>query len=167
MRKPKRQKPLLSRVTLLNEGRACYLDFLRNLGPQTFLLVFLIILASKIDFSRFSLDGLLPTALFYVLLTAFGISAYANGSLLQSRCFSRLLRWRHLTSLLVCKPEIPFWRRLGLRLRAVWAARAVEHLEWLYAVYLVQGAFLAVVVTAAITASGFLGQTYPSLTPVR
>lgn len=74
------------------EYKAAYLEFLRNLTPQTILLSFLLIMYGHIDFTHidFNFDSIVIAVSFYTLLIGFVVAIYSNISVYYNKCFSEL-----------------------------------------------------------------------------
>lgn len=74
------------------EYKAAYLEFLRNLTPQTILLSFLLIMYGYIDFTHIDVnfDSIVITVSFYTLIIGFVFAIYSNISVYYNKCFSEL-----------------------------------------------------------------------------
>lgn len=75
---------------ILKDGRAAYLEFLRNLTPQILMLSLAFFLGRKIDFTRFDWAYTTPTFIFYSFLLIAIFAAYANATLFMEKYSSRL-----------------------------------------------------------------------------
>ncbi|WP_157043413.1 hypothetical protein [Paraglaciecola sp. T6c] len=78
---------------IVRQGKRAYLDFLRNLTPQTLLFSFVIITGRQLDFSKIDLSNTMPTVLFYTLLLSFIVAVYCNCSLLLNTLYPGKNEW--------------------------------------------------------------------------
>ncbi|HMW49368.1 MAG TPA: hypothetical protein PKD17_10300 [Cellvibrionaceae bacterium] len=76
---------IFSRIAILNNGRKAFLDYLRNLAPQTVLLSFSLLAAYKSAHDPQHEDALMVIGLLF--LAAFFAACYANITLFYKDCF--------------------------------------------------------------------------------
>ncbi|MEF2266842.1 hypothetical protein V3C40_08610 [Janthinobacterium sp. LS2A] len=72
---------------ILKDGRAFFLEFLRNLTPQILLLSLAFLLGGKLDFAKFDFNNLTSTLAFFFFLLLFGLAAYVNISLYMEKFY--------------------------------------------------------------------------------
>jgi hypothetical protein len=136
-----KKREITKRLQLLNDGRAHYLEFLRNLTPQTLLLSIVWLLAAKLDFTKFDINNWFPTALFFFLFGWFALAVYASSTLFYQRCFADLIKWRSTLFKSLTFQGLTGHRRFFAKVDAVWKERFIEVLElqavfWLFQVAL-------------------------------
>lgn len=73
------------KMYILNEGRAAYLEFLRNLTPQIVVLTLMLVAGSKLNWRDVSSNTLAGHFLFWVLLAMFLSAAWANSAMFLER----------------------------------------------------------------------------------
>lgn len=150
------KRKITDRLQLLNDGRAHYLEFLRNLTPQIILFSVTLLLMVKLDFTRFDFNNKLPTALFLFLLGAFALAFYANATLFYERCFADLLKWRSDLSASLRAQEIKGHRLFFAKLHAIWKERLIEVLEVMVVFWFFQIALAVVMAMSLHSASSIL-----------
>ncbi|WP_167544265.1 hypothetical protein [Duganella sacchari] len=70
---------------ILKEGRAAYLEFLRNLTPQILMLSLAFFVGRKIDFTQLDWAYATPTFIFYSFMLIAIFAAYANATLFMEK----------------------------------------------------------------------------------
>ncbi|SHN36114.1 hypothetical protein SAMN05192549_108135 [Duganella sacchari] len=85
---------------IMKEGRAAYLEFLRNLTPQILMLSLAFFLGRKIDFTKFDWSYATPTFIFYAFMIIAVFAAYANATLFMEK-FSPITDMRKVVSRIV------------------------------------------------------------------
>jgi hypothetical protein len=143
-----KSKSIVSRLQLLNDGRAHYLEFLRNLTPPSILLSFAFIVMHQLDFGRFDFDNWVPTVLFFFLFSGFLLAFYASSTLFYERCFSDLIAWR--TDLFASLNTKGFKgrQRFFAKTAALWKEKKIEVLELVSVFFFFQICFPLVIVMA-------------------
>ena len=66
---------------IANQGRAAFLEFLRNLTPQVMILAMAFLIARRLDFNRFDLHYIGPSLLFFAFVFIWLFAIYANSTL--------------------------------------------------------------------------------------
>lgn len=99
-------------------NRLYYLEFIRNLTPQAFILAIAFVLGSKFTFSL-DFDNTIPTIFFGALLWMWGYAAYANISLYLERTLENRAKER-ATRLL---RQLSYNNRSFLKLQATYMYR--------------------------------------------
>lgn len=147
------KKKFTDRLQLINGGRKFYLDFLRNQGPQIFLLTSTLLIWAKIDFTRFDLDNIAPTAYFFVLLGSSILAIYANNTFFYEHCFEEWRQWQSDTRKTISDQGLNFIGRCRAMIQALWRERFLEFMEILVVIIFFQVSFGHVVVSSLISAS--------------
>lgn len=148
------------RLQLLNGGRKHFLEFLRNLTPQVILLSIAMLLGARLDFSRFDINNIGMTFLFFAMLFSFLLAFYANSTLLYENCFGDLKKWVDDLGESLTKREVKGWRRFYMKLTALFRERLVEVLEMLAVLFFLQVAFAVVVSMSIHSASDIWYSNY-------
>ena len=139
-------------IQLFDRARPHYLEYLRNLTPQTLLFAFVLISGSKLNFREFDISNWHATSAFYLLLFAFFLAVYANTTWFYKKSFGRYSVWLRRVQRLVNNKYSNRFVQARAFLAAVWRRRIVESLE----VFVVFGLFqivLAIVVVAGLQAA--------------
>lgn len=79
---------------ILDEGRAAFLDFLRNLTPQVLLLSLALVIGTKLDFDKVDVGNWLHTLTFLSIVITAVLAGCANTTLFISK-FTPLQQLRH------------------------------------------------------------------------
>ena len=105
---------------ILGQGRAAFLEFLRNLTTQAVLLAFILVAGRRLDFRHADLSNFWPTFGFFAIVAIWWMAAYANVTLFMERSLvqthrvnraRRLLRARGLSSWRITLHAVYFsWR---------------------------------------------------------
>lgn len=154
------KKKITDRLQLLNDGRTHYLEFLRNLTPQSILFSIALLVMVKLDFTRFDLSNWLQTSLFFVLLGSFALAFYANSTIFYQRCFADLYRWHTELFESMNTQGLKGHHRFLATIRAFWNERFVETLEVIVVFWFFQIALAIVIVTAWHSASNIWQSTH-------
>lgn len=155
------KQKITDRLQLLNDGRAHYLEFLRNLTPQIILFSIVLLLMVRIDFNRVDLGNVLPTLLFFFLLGSFMLAFYANSTLFYERCFSGQRLWRLELFKLLTAQGLKGHRRFLAVLKAIWRERFIEALEMLIVFWFFHIALAVVVVMSIHSAATMFNAVHP------
>jgi hypothetical protein len=141
---------------LLNDGRAAFLEFLRNLTPQAVILSIAIVSGMKLDFTRINLANTGPTLIFWLLVAIWGMAAWANNSLFLEKSLisvrpisraSRLFSLQGLTGI----------RLTGANLAYSWRNKRIIFIELVVLMVIVEFGLVVVAVSAIFSASSILG----------
>ncbi len=146
------KQKITDRIQLLNDGRAHYLEYLRNLTPQIIIFTILILMTTKLDFTRFDLNNWASTSLFYFLLGSFILAVYANCTIFWGRCFDGLYEWRSELHLSLNTQGIKGFRRFFAILNAFRKEKSIETIEAMIIFFFFQVA-PAIVIYMAITSA--------------
>lgn len=141
---------------LLNDGRAAFLEFLRNLTPQAVILSIAIVSGMKLDFTRINLANTGPTLIFWLLVAIWGMAAWANNSLFLEKSLisvrpisraSRLFSLQGLTGI----------RLTAANLAYSWRNKRIIFIELVVLMVIVEFGLVVVAVSAIFSASSILG----------
>lgn len=142
----------LNRLRLLGDGTKNYLEFLRNLTPQVFLLTFALVIAQKINFTEVDVSNWLSTLIFYVLLLAFIFAFYGNFSQLFSGCYSDIKPWAKKLSAKANATNRNQLSRVLFFLVASVKMRGIVILEMIFVLVLLQVAFAIIIIESIASA---------------
>lgn len=145
---PKRKNVL----RLPASGNKHYLEFLRNLTPQILLFAFVLVVGSKLNFSKVDFSNWLPTILFYVLLVAFCFAVWGNCNQLLNGCYPDILKWARRISIKASSTNRNGITRLWFLVVASIKMRFIVIVEIFFVMLLLQ-IVLAVVIVASITSA--------------
>ncbi|WP_143714465.1 hypothetical protein [Laribacter hongkongensis] len=145
------KKKFSSRLQLLNDGRSHYLNYLRNITPQTVLLSIVVVMLQRADFSD-------PFAviIFVFLFGGFCLAAYANWSLFKDECFSDLILWVHENNKSLRRSGIKGRSLFLAKIKSIWKEKFVECLEMALVVWFFQIVLALVIVVAVYSAMNML-----------
>lgn len=146
-------KKFTERFALLNGGRRIYLDFLRNLGPQSVLLAFTIVLWHGLEFRRFDASNWFTTSLFFLFLGATALAVYANSTIFYQDCFKDFHEWMRAKEAELLHDRSNRWMFFPKLALSVAREKWVEAFEVVTALFFLQVALSAVIVLASNTAS--------------
>lgn len=152
----KRRKGFLRYMHLFNDGRAAFLEFLRNLTPQAVILSLAIVSGMRLDFTRIDFTNTGRTLIFWLLIAIWAAAAWANTSLFIEK------------SLVSVKPISRASRlfarqgRNGLRLTGAniaysWRNKRVIFIELVVLMLIVEFGLVIVAASAIFNASSILG----------
>lgn len=110
----------------LSASRKHYLEFLRNLTPQILLASLAWMLALKLNFKVIDFGNAVPTAGFFIYLTAFGWAFWANATLFLENLFPEFIEWRKTKEGALTSAGVRGWRFLSVFLRDVLKHRPIE-----------------------------------------
>ena len=142
---------------LTDLGMSQFLEFLRNLAPQVFLLAVSFLFFERLDFSKFDLNNITPTVTPFVLL---GVSFYAffsNIFLFLKQWFSGLLAWhKRLQSLIRRKKFTKPSSHYKFFAFAIWDRKLLNHIEFsITLAILILVIFTTYVLMSMVTATTF------------
>lgn len=140
----------------MRDARGAYLNFLRNLTPQIFLLSLALILGRKLDFSRFDINNVPLTFAFFIFLGLFLLSFIANASLFYEEAFAELTAWRKEKHIQLKSENYKGFPYFGAMTLAVWKERRVEFIIAALFPTLMQFIFAGVVGVAVISTINML-----------
>ncbi|HNG59280.1 MAG TPA: hypothetical protein PKZ52_05600 [Cellvibrionaceae bacterium] len=145
-----RKRTLLSRIAVLNHGKKAYLEYLRNLTPQSALLVFALLAAYKIYGTDASPHNGWDTFILIALLTLCFLSFIANTHTFYEACYKRplLVFICRTIRLIKSKKMTPTKTKCTVAV-ALAKRKSIELVEVLISFVLLQ-ITLAVVITSAI-----------------
>lgn len=150
-----KKRNIFKRIELFNEGRSCYLEYLRNLTPQVILFSLTLISARNLT-SSITFERKWETAISLVFLCGFVLSVYANVSMFYEKCFVRLRRWRRLTRLILRSKGLRGFSFMAANLRAHLRNKMVESIEVVLSMGLFQFALAGVVILSIHSAIDFI-----------
>ena len=157
MRNFKSPKKLTHRLALFNERRKYYLDFLRNLTPQIFLLTFALLSAVKIHSPP--ANSSVPALIFMTSVFSLGflIAVYANTSTFFNECFGELRQTFPLFQEELRKKGYGRNRVFFTAVFYLIRYRCPEFLELIFAMILLQFVLAAQIVTSFFSAAKNFG----------
>ncbi|WP_143054450.1 hypothetical protein [Massilia timonae] len=82
---------------ILNDGRGAFLEFLRNLTPQTLLLSIAFVVGARLDLEKFDLENFEQPLIFYAFLLFAGLAGWANCAQFLEKSFFHLDRVKRAT----------------------------------------------------------------------
>lgn len=147
------------RITLLNGGRGPYLEYLRNLTPQSILLTFTILVLAQLD-SSFSVNNFIKLMLTLVLFGAFCLAVYANSTLFYEKCFDELKVWMKSQEDALFESGVRKFRLLGKMITLIWSERRIEIIESLVALVFLQATLAIVIISATLSATATYRATH-------
>lgn len=140
---------------ILNDGRAAFLEFLRNLTPQAVILSIAIVSGIKLDFTKIDFKNIGPTLIFWMLIAIWGMAAWANNSLFLEKSLvsvkpinraSRLFSRKGLTGIrLTCANLTYSWRN-----------KRIVFIELVVLMLIVEFGLVVVAISAILSASSIL-----------
>ena len=144
--------------------RVPFLDFLRNLTPQTILLSFVILMTTKIDFTHFhfNLNNIVVTLVFYLLLACFSFSVYANSTIFIEKCFPSLYAWQSEKILLQKSEGLKWYRRLDRLILSVIKEKLFVVAGYMAMILFIQAAFIIVIAISFNSATKMWHDNHPS-----
>lgn len=122
---------------ILDEGRAAFLDFLRNLTPQVLLLSLTFVVGAKLDLGKFDTSNWAQTLVFLSFLVTAVLAGWANTTLFISK-FAPLEQLRH---------DADF---VGPRLQRTW--RTIFTYTWTKKRYLLELVFAILLIELIVVA---------------
>lgn len=134
---------------ILKEGRAAYLEFLRNLTPQILMLTLAFFLGQKIDFTQFDLAYTTPTLIFYSFLLIAIFAAYANATLFMEKYSPSLQVRRGVQKIIKTRVGKQMWVMQLLYFRRRW----IVLLEAMLLIFVVELAIAGAFIVALTSAS--------------
>jgi hypothetical protein len=146
-----------NKLHLLKDGRAAFLEFLRNLTSQTVFLSIAFVVGSKLDFRRLDFSNIAVTIIFWVPILIWALAAWANSSLFIEKSLVAVERINRASRLLVYKHKKP--RNLRLIQAALmysWRNKKIFFAEVILVMVIVEFGLVAVVVLAVTSATSLL-----------
>ena len=144
-----RKRSLYSRIAVLNNGQKAYLEFLRNLTPQSVLLIFSILVAHKI----FGVNAGTYTGwdmfILVALLTMSFLSFYNNAYIFYKACYKRPLYIFLVRAMRSIKKNSTSPTKKKISMLIIIKRKSVELLEVFLSFIFLQ-VTLAIVITGAI-----------------
>lgn len=141
------------RIEQLKAARRPFLDFLRNLGPQVLLLTLVELLGTRLDFTRWDINNIPMTSVFYTFLLAFVAAVAANATLLYEEAFGELLQWRAAKHLELKAQGFKAWKYGKAMWEAMFRERFLEFITYLYLILFFQVMFAGTVATSIASAA--------------
>lgn len=141
---------------LLNDGRAAFLEFLRNLTPQAVILSIAIVSGMKLDFARVDLANTGPTLVFWLLVAIWGMAVWANSSLFLEKSLISVKPINRASRLFSLQG------RAGIRLTVAnlaysWRNKRIIFIELIVLMLIVEFGFVIVAFSAIISSASILG----------
>ena len=143
-------------LRLPGDGSKFYLELLRNLTPQILLFAFVLVVGSKLNFSKLDFSNWLQTVLFYVLLVAFCFAAWGNCNQLLNGCYPDMPKWVRRISIKASSTNRVGLARFWFLVVAAIKMRLVVVLELIFVVFLLQIVLAVTVVASISSATNFL-----------
>jgi hypothetical protein len=152
---------ITDRLSLLNEGRRHYLEFLRNLTPQGVLFAMTLFVATKLDLTRFEWKNpaLALTLIFIVFLASFLLSVYANTTNFYQEAFSKSIVWYKDQDVLIKNKGVNYWQHALEMLKAIWQNQLVEVIE-IIAVFVFLIVTCAMVIILSVQSAAGILETF-------
>ena len=132
----------------LQNARAPYLNFLRNLTPQILLASLAWVLAKSLNFAKFDLANIVPTFGFFAFLSLFGYAVYSNISLFLSEVFPDLIPWMREKQEGIRRSGVSKWSVPKHLIVSVFKERRIEVALAASALFMLQFVFAGVLVAS-------------------
>lgn len=140
----------------LQHAREPFLNFARNLTPQILLGTLAWVMLSKLDLRRFDLSNWPLTCGFYVLLTLFAYSIYANTTLFLRGLFPGLLPWIDSQQAAMRSAKVHPRKFPAHLAKAIWREQRLQVALALLAIVMLEFVLAGVVVSSLASALNFL-----------
>lgn len=154
-----RKKNFSERLEFLNDGRRCFLEFMRSLSPITVFMTLALFLALRLRTIPFGWNANYMGKLVSIIMLSvvLALASYASVSLFYRDCFKDLRSWKEAQEKRL-KQEGKKGFRYGFTVvKEIWEHRFVEVLEFALLVPVLQVALGGACVVAIITAFNYFG----------
>lgn len=153
-----KKRRLFSRIAILNEGRKAFLDYLRNITPQTVLLSMSLLSYYKITQLPQNKAGLIFLSLAFFF--TFAAACYANITLFYQDCFGNKLKKHSARIHQLCKAmKYSRLKRLIIASRLNMRHKGVELIEQAFTVVILQITLVASIRSAILNYSQIVSAT--------
>lgn len=140
---------------ILKDGRSSYLEFLRNLTPQTVVLSFALIAGYRLELSCCYSENSKQTAIFICFLAIWLLAVWANSSLFIEKHLISAERINRASRLLI-RADVKGWKNLWALLRFAWHNERTIFWEATLVFIVVEFGLVVVVMSAIGAATTFL-----------
>jgi hypothetical protein len=144
---------------LLKDGRAAYLEFLRNLTPQTIILTFALVAGYGLKPTCCYPENAKQTAIFFYLLGIWGLAFFANCSLFFERYLASVGHINRAGRLLKKRGVVGF-RNLRLVMCHTWRKERIVFIEVIVVLLILEVGLLLVVLSAVGPATTFINNMH-------
>lgn len=144
-----KKKSLLSRISVLSDGRKYYLEYLRNLTPQVILFTFAILVGAKINGATLDYKSAFSAFMFISFMILFAIAFYANTTTFYENCYGRLGMFVKRVRFMCKSKGYTTFKTHCVVMKSLLSCKLVEFLEVVFVFWFLQ-LTLAVVITVAI-----------------
>ena len=150
----KRRKTNL--LQILNDGRAGYLEFLRNLTPQAVIFSLVLIVGSKLDFTTLDFSNTPQTAVFGTLLFMWGYSAWSNSTIFMEKILITPLPMKRASRLIKIKANRNH-KLFCMNIMYAWRKQRILFLEMVILVVIVEFGLIMGCASAIYSAQSIMG----------
>lgn len=140
---------------ILNDGRAAFLEFLRNLTPQAVILSIAIVSGMKLDFTKIDFKNIGPTLIFWMLIAIWGMAAWANNSLFLEKSLVSV-KPINRASRLFSRKGLAGIRLTCANLTYSWRNKRIVFMELVVLMLIVEFGLVVVAISAILSASSIL-----------
>jgi hypothetical protein len=140
---------------IFKEGRAPFLEFLRNLTPQTVVLSLALIAGHRLRPTCCHMDGAAETMLFVCFLVIWLASVWANSSLFIEKYLVSVKRINRASKLFV-RSGFKGLKNFAILLKFTWRNQRLIFIEIIFVFVVVEFGFAAVTMSAVGSATTLL-----------
>lgn len=140
---------------ILKDGRVPYLEFLRNLTPQTVVLSFALVAGDRLQPTCCHPENMKETLIFLCFLTIWGLAAWANSSTFIEKYLVATERINRASRLLI-RSGTKGWRNMYALLFFAWRNERAVFWEVIIVFVVVEFGLVVVVMSAIGSASSFI-----------
>jgi hypothetical protein len=145
----------LLRMHIFKEGRTSFLEFLRNLTPQAFILTFALVAGYRFEPTCCYPQNTKQTAIFICLLAVWLIAVWANSSLFIEKYLVSVERINRASRLLI-RLGVVGLRNLRALLLHAWRKERSIFLETVIVFAVVEFGLVVVIISASGSATTFI-----------
>lgn len=152
------KKKILERLELLNEGRGCFLEYMRSLTPVILFLTLAFFLSLRLTIIPFSWKAVYMGKLVGIVLFIFLalLTVYASGSIFYEKCFKNLRAWQSEQENRLRREGKKKFRYFVTVIKETWDFKFVEVLELVLSVLIAPIALGGAYVVSMFSALGYL-----------
>jgi len=147
----------INQLQIFNDGRAGYLEFLRNLTPQAVIFSLVLIVGSKLDFTTLDFSNTPQTAVLGALLFMWGYSVWANSTIFMEKILVTAPQMRRAARLIKLKAERNH-KLFCMNILFAWRIQRLLFLEIIILMVIVEFGLIMACVTAIYSAQSILGK---------
>lgn len=140
---------------IFNEGRAPFLEFLRNLTPQAFILTFALIAGYRLEPTCCYPENTKQTAIFLYFLSIWLVAVWANSSLFIEKYLVSVKKINRASRLLI-RTGVVGLRNLKALLKHTWRKQRSVFFEAIIVFFVVEFGFVVVILAAIGSANTFI-----------